>query len=207
LITSHPGPVIRIGVNELHTNNPEYFQQITKTGSKFIKESQFYRGISFPSASIGLVDPGKHRVRRQVLSPAFSPNRVQELSPRILEKVKQLCERFEQLAKSSSPVNINASFKAFTLDIISEIVFGEEFGVIDSPGFHHPHVDTLHAAIKQGWVSRSFPIFSQISLSLPERISTLLFPIPIEEFRRVRLIPSSISRISSFHKIPPCTRH
>lgn len=135
------------------------------------------------------MDPVKHRVRRQVLSPAFSPNRVQELSSRILEKVKQLCEIYEKLAKSSTPVDINASFKAFTLDVISEIVFGEEFGVVDSPGFHHPHVDTLHAAIKQGWISRSFPILSQISLSLPERISTLLFPIPVEEFRRVRLIP------------------
>ncbi len=134
------------------------------------------------------MDPVKHRVRRQVLSPAFSSARVQQLSARVGEKVNQLCEKFKGFAEFSTPVNINASFKAFTLDLVSEIVFGEEFGVIESPGFHHPHVDILHAAVKQGWISRSFPKLSQISLSLPIWVSTLLFPIPIEEFRRVRLL-------------------
>jgi cytochrome P450 len=157
-------------------------------GTKFTKDPEFYRGISFPRASIGLIDPAEHRIRRQVLSPVFSPTNVQDqLAPLVYDKVRKLCKKLEELMNASQPVNINASFKAFTLDVISKIVFGEEFGVLDSAGFRHIHVDTLHEAVKMGWVFRSFPTLSRISLALPEWISALLFPIPVEEFRRVRI--------------------
>lgn len=187
------GSVIRIGVNEIHVNDPEFFQHMTRTGSKFSKEPQFYRGISFPSSSIGLVDVAKHRVRRQVLAPAFSPERVQELSLQIQGQIEQLCKRFESFAESSQPVNIDAAVKAFTLDVISQIVFGQEFGVIKSPDFHHSHIDSLHDALKKGWIARAFPLLTKISLALPEWISAALFPIPIEEFRRVCQVPRAIS--------------
>ena len=105
----YKGPVVRIGVNELHVNDPEIFQDITKAGSKFLKEPEFYRGISFPASAIGLVDPSKHRIRRQVLAPAFSSKRLQEHAVMIQGKVEKLCDRF---VKSSRPINIDAAFRA-----------------------------------------------------------------------------------------------
>lgn len=182
------GPIVRIGVNELHVNDPEFFQEITKVGSKFLKEPNFYWGISFPTSSIGLVDPIAHRTRRQVLNPLFTSGRIQQIAPGIEAKAEHLCLRFDEIAGSRlhAPVNLFAAFKSFTMDIVSEMVFGQAFDVMDSPGFQHPHLEALHDAVEKAWFARTFPTLVWISLNLPDWVSTNLFPVPILEFGKVR---------------------
>ena len=83
-------------------------------------------------------------------------------------------------------MNLSAAFKSVTMDIVSEMVFGEEFGVIDSPGFQHPHLDALHDAVKKAWIFRAFPKLGWMSLNMPDWISSNIFPVPIIEFAKVR---------------------
>ncbi|KAL9012926.1 MAG: hypothetical protein Q9173_002347 [Seirophora scorigena] len=179
------GPVIRIGVNELHINSPDYFQEVTKVNSRFYKEPTFYRGISFPTSSIGLVDPNLHRIRRQVLNPLFTVSRVQTIAPKLQSKIEHLCHKFDDLAAKDAPVNLYAAFKSLTMDIVSEMIFGESFHVMDSAGFQHPHLDALQDAVKKAWIFRTFPKLGWLSLNLPDAVSSTLFPIPIIEFGKV----------------------
>ena len=184
------GRVVRIGVNELHVNDPEVFQDITRTGSKFIKEECFYAGISCPSSSIGLVDPAKHRIRRQLLAPASTQARVQELSSHVEHKVDQLYRRLETLSKSPAPLNLPGALKCFTLDVISRIVFGKEFGALTSSHFHHRQLVTLQKSLQGVWAYRAFPTLSKLSMMLPGWISETFFPIPLIELAKVLLFPS-----------------
>ena len=195
------GPIVRIGVNELHINSPECFQELTKVGSKFTKEPAFYRGISFPSSSIGLVDPAAHRVRRQVLNPLFTAGHIQSIAPKIQSKIEHLCSVFDDMANRNAPVNVYAAFKSVTMDIVSEMVFGEEFGVTDSGDFHHPHLDALHDAVQKAWVFRTFPILGWLSLNLPDWVSSSLFPVPIIEFGKVRTDSCPRKSLISFDNI------
>lgn len=181
-----PGSVIRIGVNELHINSPIFFQEMTKVGSGFSKEPNFYRGISFPSSSIGLIDPKIHRIRRQVLGPIFTASRVQAIAPKIQNKIEHLCRKLDELSAKDAPINLYAAFKSLTMDIVSEMVFGESFHVMDSPMFKHPHLDALQDAVKKAWVFRTFPKLGWLSLNLPDALSSRLFPVPIIEFGKVR---------------------
>ena len=181
------GRVVRIGVNELHVNDSDFFQQVTKTGSKFIKEERFYAGITCPSSSIGLIDPAKHRIRRQVLAPAFTKASVQELSPHLEHKADQLYGILETLSKSPAPLNIPGAVKCFTLDVISKLVFGKEFGALASAHFHHPQLDTLRKTLQGAWVYRTFPTLSKISMLAPRWVSESFFPIPLIEFAKVLL--------------------
>lgn len=142
------GPVIRIGPDDLHINDPEVFQDVTRVGSKFLKDPKFYNFISFPSTSIGLTDPVAHRIRRQVLTPAFSPARVQELAPFVKKKVDRLMARLEGFAKSSAPIDVNAASKAFTMDIISKILFGQEVGCLDEEDFRNDFVRYIREAFE-----------------------------------------------------------
>ncbi|KAL9577458.1 MAG: hypothetical protein Q9212_006352 [Teloschistes hypoglaucus] len=178
-------PVIRIGVNELHVNSPNYFQEITKVGSRFYKEPNFYRGISYPSSSIGLIDPNAHRIRRQVLHPIFTASRVQTIAHKLQSKVEHLCKKFDESVSEDAPVNLYAAYKSLTMDIVSEMIFGESFHVMDSPGFQHPHLDALHDAVRKAWVFRTFPKLGWLSLNLPDLLSSTLFPIPIIELGKV----------------------
>lgn len=74
------------------------------------------------------------------------------------------------------------------MDIVSEMVFGQAFGVMDSPGFQHPHLEALHDAVEKAWFARTFPTLVWISLNLPDWVSTNVFPVPILEFAKVCII-------------------
>ncbi|KAF2473016.1 cytochrome P450 [Lindgomyces ingoldianus] len=190
------GPVIRIGPEDLHVNDPEIFQDVTRVGSRFLKDAKFYNFITFPGTSIGETDPVAHRIRRQVLTPAFSPNRVQELAPFVKKQADKLMSRFKVFATSSTPVNFNAASKAFTMDVISKILFGQEVGCLDEKDFRNDFVRYIREAFEMGWTATAFPTLTKFSLSIPVWISKKIFPIPIMIFKEkcMDLVDSYLER-------------
>ena len=179
------GPVIRIGTNELHVNDPEFYVSSTNVGSGFQKEPEFYRQISLPGTSIGETDPEAHRIRRSVIAPSFSAAHVAKVhAPLIQQKLLQLCSLIDKNAGNGAPVNIKRAFKSLTLDVISKIVFGEEFGVLKSLDASHSYLDMLQETLKGGWTSRAFPNVSAVMMALPEMVAERLFSIPILVFVR-----------------------
>ncbi|KAI1799432.1 cytochrome P450 [Daldinia bambusicola] len=181
------GPVIRVGVNTLHISDPEVYQDLVRTNSTFTKDPHFYLNISYPGTLIGETNPAKHRVRRKVLAPALSGSRVQELAPAILEKTKQLVKRFEEAADKKSPICITSAAKAFTMDIISKIVLGQELGCVTEPNFRNQLTEYLEAGFKIGWVGTSFPTISSIALKAASMTSYVLFPMPLFSFKQACL--------------------
>ena len=181
-------------MNELHVNDPQFYLSVTNTGSNFLKEPRFYRGISIPHTSIGGCDPKEHKIRRQVLAPAFSARNIETLSGPIEEKIRMLCDIFHATSEEGKPVNISRGFRSLTLDIISEIVFGQDFGALRTQDLHHSQLDLLRSAVKGAWIYRSFPTLCSISLAMPNWLSTRLFPVPIDVFAKV-LIPRMLDLV------------
>jgi cytochrome P450 len=179
------GPVIRVGPNDLHIHDPDVIQDVTNVGSKFVKDAKLYNFITFPGTSIGETDPTAHRIRRQVLTPAFSPQSVQKLAPFIKQQVDKLLSRFSAFSESSTPVNVNTASKAFTMDIISKVLFGKEVGCLDDPEFRNDFVTYIREAFEMGWTATAFPEFTRFMLSVPDWLSNAIFPIPIMVFKAV----------------------
>ncbi|CAI6335377.1 unnamed protein product [Periconia digitata] len=182
------GPVVRIAPNELHINDTDVFQEITKIGSPFTKDPGFYNFITFPGTSIGETDASRSRIQRQVLTPAFSPSRASELATSVKDKVDRLLERFVESSNRSEPVNLSMAVKAFTMDVISEIVLGKELGFMMDPGYRNQFIEYLHFTFDMGWTATAFPNMTIFSLSLPDWLSTALFPIPIMQFKKQCII-------------------
>ncbi|KAF2265020.1 cytochrome P450 [Lojkania enalia] len=178
------GPVVRIAPNELHINDPEVFQEMTRVGSRFTKDPGFYSFVTFPGTSIGEHDPNAHRIRRQVLAPAFSPARVQQLAPMVKVKVDEILGRFEEFAAKREALDIFRATKAFTMDIISTIVFGKPLGCIQNPDFNNQFIEFLHSTFEMGWVAPAFPNLFWLSFQLPEKVAEKLMPIPLFEFKK-----------------------
>ncbi|RWA04976.1 hypothetical protein EKO27_g10123 [Xylaria grammica] len=178
------GPVIRIGVNDLHVSDPEVYQDLTRINSGFTKDVGFYLTISLPGTSIGETNPEKHRVRRKVLSPALSGTRVQELAPAVLRKAKELLSRFESASDTSSPVCVTSAAKAFTMDIISKIVLGQELGCVADPSFRNELTKHLNAVFRMGWTATAFPRLSALALQILSMTSVLPFPVPLASLKR-----------------------
>ncbi|KAL2797386.1 cytochrome P450 [Aspergillus keveii] len=188
------GPVIRIGVNDLHISDPAVYQDMTRVDSGFTKDPYFYQFISFPHTSIGETDPALHRIRRKVLTPALSGTRVQELAPTIVAKTEQLMRRFDAVAVSRSTISIHAAAKAFTMDIISKIVLGQEMGCIAEPSFRNEFIDFLHAAFSVGWMAPAFPRLSSMAIAVVERTGVKIIPLALVDFKRVDFLLTTIPK-------------
>lgn len=164
------------------------YQEITKVNTNFTKDAHFYQFISFPGTSIGETNPARHRIRRKVLTPALSGTRIQELAPLVEEKMNRLLARFEE--SDGAPVCVSAAAKAFTMDIISKIVLGEEPGCLAKHDFRSDLSDNLQAAFNTGWIGPSFPTISAVAMWVSERVPVSLFPMPHVKFRKVSVILS-----------------
>ncbi|KAH6666679.1 cytochrome P450 [Halenospora varia] len=182
------GPIIRIAPNELHISDPSIYLDITKVGSHFIKDPTFYKFMALPSTVIGEIDPSKHHIRRLVLSPAFSPSRILALSPMILQKTNQLLKRYEEISERGEAVNIFTSSKAFTMDVISQIVLGKSLKCIEDPEFRNYFNDYLHKTLSKGWIGTTFPVLGGLSMSLPESFLGWGMPVPLMELKKNCLV-------------------
>lgn len=176
---------MRIGVNDLSVNDPQVFLAMTRVQSGFTKEPHFYSCISFPGTSIGETDPARHRTRRNVLTPALSGTRVQKLAPDILLKIERLLRRFDDCADSSTPICITSACHALTMDIISNIVLGQEIGCIEEPDFRNEFMDHMNEAFAGGWVATAFPTLAAVALYIASKTSISIMANPLIDFKQV----------------------
>lgn len=140
------GPVVRNLINSLHINDPEVYLQITKVGSGFRKDVNFYGRITFLDASVGMLDVKQHRARQSVLmNAAFGPKQVQELARVVESKTAKLLSRFRASAAAGEPANVHRGCKALSMDIISQITMGKEFGCLEHPEYKNLFMDALHS--------------------------------------------------------------
>ena len=172
-------------MNDLHINDPDFYLSLTKPTSNFLKDPAFYKAIGFPHAILGMTDQNEHRIRKLVLAPAFSPGEIQQSSPRIEARVEDMCNTLSEFALSSTPVNIFAALKAFSMDVVFDLIIGEDIGALHSPNFHHPNLDIMKEAIKGSWIPRAFPVLTRVTFALPTWITKIFLSVPMIEVAMV----------------------
>ncbi|KAF2754368.1 cytochrome P450 [Pseudovirgaria hyperparasitica] len=185
------GPVVRLGPNTLHINDPEIYQRMAKVTSGFLKDPDFYQLIMLPSV-VSETDPKKHRVRRQVLAPAFSISRVTEHAKWIESKAESLNSRLEQFAHSDTPVNVLKLCNAFIIDIATRLLLATDHECVLDPDFRSDFVDLLHAVLQQTWLAFVAPTTTRAMYKLPPSIQKWIFPLPIRKFAQSRRVRSDI---------------
>jgi cytochrome P450 len=174
------GPIVRIGINDLHINDPSIYLQITKIGSRFRKDPKFYDRISFRNTSLGFVDPYQHRARHSILvNAAFSPTpkNIQQLAHLVEQKVAKLCDRFDTWAVDGTPVNVHRGMKALSMDVISELTVGRSFGCLDHSNFSNMFLEQLHSIFAEmTWIQKVLFTVAKVSLSSPPWMFRFVHP-------------------------------
>lgn len=93
---SFTGPIVRIGPNELHCNDPSFTDEIyTSAGRKRDKQAHYLGILTGPmrNTAFSAVEHDLHRVRRSALNRFFSRAQIMKLEPEIKELVGQLCDK------------------------------------------------------------------------------------------------------------------
>ncbi|KAI3326233.1 cytochrome P450-like protein [Xylariaceae sp. AK1471] len=166
------GPVIRIGPDEVHINDPWYWDETYPPPSRRRHKSPLYYWMggmgSFGDTSMfTTLDHDHHRIRKSAVGTFFSKQKVRELEPRLRTKVLLLRQR---LLERTGPgtVDLKDAFTALTLDIISEYCFGGSLGALDRSDMGRSWNKLTHVAIKMNPFARAFPFIARRMLDLPK---------------------------------------
>ncbi|KAH9218486.1 cytochrome P450 [Leptodontidium sp. 2 PMI_412] len=133
------GPVVRISPNELNFNVEEAWLDIygkpPSRNTQLPKDQDQF--IANPNGPRGLLlepDDDVHARHRRNLAPGFSEKILREQEPLITKYFDLLIQRLRE--KSDSPVNMVEYFEFATVDIISDLTFGESFDCLEKLEIH-----------------------------------------------------------------------
>ncbi|KAJ8121571.1 hypothetical protein ONZ43_g2006 [Nemania bipapillata] len=123
-----------------------------------------------------LTDPEKHKVRRKAIQNLFSLREMEELSYTVEELIKKGVERLRVSYEENTPVDMNRIFKGITVDTIMRLMFGKDFGLIDSPEEEPDFVKTMRMFAENFPWQKHFPILNLVSVLIPQSWADILVP-------------------------------
>ncbi|MCJ1436172.1 hypothetical protein MMC27_005550 [Xylographa pallens] len=130
------GPIVRIAPNELHINDPDYFDEVFPGFQKPTDKAPSAASAFGNSLSIiSTIPHNLHKMRRSSLNPFFSQKSVIEYAGSIQAGVDKLCARLEEFHLSKSSIDLKIAFAALTGDVISLYSFGKSYNSLDDPQF------------------------------------------------------------------------
>ncbi|KAF3942108.1 hypothetical protein ABW19_dt0205044 [Dactylella cylindrospora] len=132
------GPIIRIGPNELHINDPAFYYTLYSANYKFRNYRPFYKFVGTIDGISTLADPVAHQKRRSALHPFFSTAQVQKLDGNIQGHIENLVDIVSEHSRDADPnkpgIYLSKLFRCLTVDIISEYAYSESNDTLkDSP--------------------------------------------------------------------------
>jgi cytochrome P450 len=163
------GPIVRINPEELHINDPEYYDELY--GSATRKRDKYTGWVilaATPGSSFATVGHEHHRLRRGALNSFFSKRAVTQLEPVIQEKVDKLCRRFGGVSKTGEVIRADAAYVALTMDVISQYAFANDDDYLSEPDFKLAWKETLEGAFEGGALLRQFPWMLPLMNSMPD---------------------------------------
>jgi hypothetical protein len=163
-----PGPIIRISPYELHVNDPDFYEVLYSQHSPRNKYYFFTKQFDLPLSGFGTEDHYVHRMRRSVINPFFSRQRMLQLEPVIQTLVQKLCKRILDFKNAGNPVPLSLGFSCLTTDVITEYVITQNYGYLDAPDWLPHWPKTLKSVAEIGTMAKQVPGIIPLMKSLPE---------------------------------------
>ncbi|GAP87973.1 putative pisatin demethylase [Rosellinia necatrix] len=172
------GPLVRIGPNEVSTDDPDTIRRISNAKSPYPR-SGWYDGARFhpeTDAIFTMTDPVRHDKQKAKVAHGYSGRETPGLESAVDEQIANLIQliRRKYLRKPGSegmPLDLSKAVSLFTLDVISRIALGTEFGCLaadkDVHGFCHlveTHMPIMNVLGDVPWARNI--VFSKLGISL-----------------------------------------
>ena len=126
------GPIVRIGPNEVHVDDPSWYE-VWKPISG-VRDKPAGRGNnSTHKGTFGALDHYVHRPRKATLAPFFSRRNVAAHQAVLRTQADHLADLLQQNLATGVVVRMDVVYLAFALDIITEMVMGFSENVLQDP--------------------------------------------------------------------------
>ncbi|KAK3070560.1 hypothetical protein LTR53_010241 [Teratosphaeriaceae sp. CCFEE 6253] len=164
------GPVVRIGPNELHVSDPDFYDVLYASHpSRRHKDISAIDGFGLAQSVIATANHEHHRMRRSALNPFFSTQAVARLEQSVVRpKIDAFSAAFAKAQKSGEPIDVEVLVLALTIDIITEYSFARSYGFLERPGYAPEWPGMLRGAAESSMLFRYLPFLLKLLMSSPE---------------------------------------
>ncbi|KAF0323496.1 cytochrome P450 [Colletotrichum asianum] len=139
------GSLVRVGPNDLMTSDPELWKRMLGVRTTY-KRSRWYDAMR--------LDPGKdnvlsvrdnelHSKLRAQMAPGYSGKEVDNFESKINENILRFMDLIDKYVSENTPFDFGLKAQYFTLDVISDLAFGEPFGDLASDSDVHEYIQTM----------------------------------------------------------------
>ncbi|KAF3904413.1 hypothetical protein ABW21_db0205195 [Orbilia brochopaga] len=195
------GPVIRIGPNELHINDPDFYSIAYAPNYKFSNYRPHYNFVGTSEASMGIVSNAIHKNRRIVLNPLFSKANIQKLDGNIRNHVKKFASIVSRRAweDKEKGIYLGRLFRCLTIDIISEYAYSVSFNSLDGDP-DAPFFLGMRNMLRRVWFFTFFWPLQSFFQSLPYDIIKMIAPSDIRGIIDVQKL--CLDQVDEFRRDP-----
>ncbi|CAH0042558.1 unnamed protein product, partial [Clonostachys rhizophaga] len=182
------GPIVRINPEELHIDDPDYYDVIYATGKPYDKMQYFSDRLNMPLSSFATAGSDLHKTRRAAIAPFFSKQRVSAYNHLIQDIVDHLSHRLStEYTGISKVLNLGQMWGAMTSDIITDVVFARPMGYINCPDFDSQFTTAVCDMLFTSHIRAHFPIFLTVMNTLPSWLVKILAPAvkPVIEYEEM----------------------
>ncbi|OAX43385.1 cytochrome P450 [Rhizopogon vinicolor AM-OR11-026] len=181
------------GEEVLWTADPRALQYIFHTsGYKFSKRTVANETVRlFTGESILVTDSDDHPRHRRIMNPAFGSAQLQTFLPVFRHSAARLSQKWKDIIQSGEKaegciINVNETLARMTLDVLGEVAFDHQFGVLDNNGVDNELVQAFNNLFVDSLLHPpSWNLLFQSTWKyLPQSILYYLKYLPYREYRR-----------------------
>lgn len=172
----YKSPIVRIGPNIVHVNDPEFYHEIFKSGYDYLKPAWFYKNLGAKNSIVTMTDPHQHRLFRGMVNPMFSGKAVEAACPDVSASVVKIAEKLANGLRLGKPVNIHQLCRCFTMDTVCEVLFGNSPHLLESEEEYPEILASFDMFTSNVWLLNHFPILIDIALTMPYGITKKIAP-------------------------------
>jgi len=153
------GSIARIGPNDLVTSDPDLMKHMLGARSVY-RRSDWYDGMRFNPAMNNCLswrDEEEHLKLRSKMAAGYSGREVEGLERKIDENILRFASLIDSYVTQGKPFDFGRKAQYFTLDVISDIAFGEPFGFIETDSDVYEYIRTTEETIPMAMVTTVIP--------------------------------------------------
>ncbi|KAK8058461.1 cytochrome P450 [Apiospora phragmitis] len=174
------GPIIRINPDELHIDDPDYYDVIfcNSHASRPIDKIETFRyRFGVPEATVQTASAEVHRRRRAAVAPCFSKARIRSRNEDLQAIIDRISQRLSaEYAGTGNVVNVNDLWSAMASDIITAMAFARPTNYAAATDFKSPFAQATGKMIHFAHIMTHFRFLATALRWLPDTFLAYLAP-------------------------------
>jgi hypothetical protein len=168
------GPLVRVGPNELISDDPDVMKRINGTSSTWHRDPFYITGKFNPYHEnlFSLLDPQEHKQAKSRTISAYSGREIADIQEGVNDVLQTLLDVIETRYTTATPgsplpplLDLGHISNYFTLDVITRLAFSKEVGYVRDEKDHYGFLRSLHDLWPQMSTCADIPMLRRIIFS------------------------------------------